>query len=166
MRWDDKHSDGRGFSIDYPIPNPEKAYAGKRDLLNPDHESIYGHEPLLIPLAVFHSKLSTMQLVVKYLHDYRGLDFKEISRLTGRAYKTVWTTYSQVKGRELVVVSSSINVPVSIFSTTSLSPLEALVSYLKSLDLRNSEIAVLLMKDQRTVWTVFHRASEKEVANG
>jgi len=56
-----------------------------------------------------------------------------------------------------------IKVPLSIFSK--LSPLEALVKYLKEdLGLRFSEIASKLNRDDRSIWRTYHQAKSKNVS--
>ena len=61
---------------------------------------------------------------------------------------------------------NSLLIPSSIFKERSLSVLEALSEYLKeTLNLRLCKIADLLNKDQRTIWTVYHRAKVKRKKN-
>ena len=54
------------------------------------------------------------------------------------------------------------SVPVSIFKDRSLSILESLVYYLKNSGMSLKEISVLIKRDQRTIWTVLHRAQGKK----
>jgi len=65
--------------------------------------------------------------------------------------------------KEVVEVHSNVMLPTYIFRNTSLSVLEAIVDYLKEhqgLSLR--EIAMLLDRDERNVWTVYSRALKKK----
>ena len=56
----------------------------------------------------------------------------------------------------------SIPIPSSIFRDRSLSVLEVLVEYLKDKHQRSfHEIAVLLNRDDRTIWTVYSRVKQK-----
>lgn len=67
--------------------------------------------------------------------------------------------------QELKTIESkdNINIPVYIFRDRSLSVLEVLVEYLKDrLKLNYHEIGILLNRDERTVWTCYHRAKEKK----
>ncbi len=51
-------------------------------------------EFLGIPLEILHnSKLSTLEIVVKYLRDEIGMSWNIIADRLNRDYKTVWTTY-------------------------------------------------------------------------
>ena len=56
----------------------------------------------------------------------------------------------------------AIHIPISIFSNTKLSGLELVCKYLKEeLNIHFSEIARLLNRDYRTVWTTYSIASKK-----
>lgn len=57
---------------------------------------------------------------------------------------------------------NDIKIPVSVLSNRSLAALEAVAEYMKdSLNLTYHEIAVLLQRDDRTIWTCYHRAKIK-----
>ena len=57
---------------------------------------------------------------------------------------------------------TNFQVPVSIFHDRSLSVLEAISEYMKdSVDLTYHEIAKILNRDDRTIWTCYHRAKIK-----
>lgn len=65
----------------------------------------------------------------------------------------------EVKGAE---IPSSLSIPTSIFRDRTLSVLEAVVEYLKEHHhLTYHQIARLLNRDDRTVWTVYKRAKQK-----
>ena len=53
-------------------------------------------------------------------------------------------------------------IPISILSNRQLAPLEALSLYLKEKRLTNHQIAEALKRDDRTIWTVLHRAEKKK----
>jgi DNA-directed RNA polymerase specialized sigma24 family protein len=56
----------------------------------------------------------------------------------------------------------NIPIPSNIFIDRSISVLEAIVKYLKEKKgLTYHEIAVLLNRDDRTIWTVYQRARKK-----
>jgi len=55
-----------------------------------------------------------------------------------------------------------VSLPVGIFSNDVLSSLEAMVKYLKEdLKLKNSKIAKLLNRSNKTIWATYHKATEK-----
>lgn len=69
------------------------------------------------------------------------------------------------KERERVIIErhSDIRIPHAIFRNTSLSIMEAIVDYLKTdHGLMFCEIAAILDRDERNVWTVYNRAQKKK----
>ena len=59
-------------------------------------------------------------------------------------------------------VSKEVLIPISIFKVEGLSALETICKYLKEeLDLNYSKIALLLNRNDRTIWTVYQRAKKK-----
>lgn len=63
--------------------------------------------------------------------------------------------------------NDEIKIPVSIFSDRSLASLEVVVEYLKEIkNLSYHEIAVLLNRNDRTIWTCYHRAKIKRKKGG
>ncbi|MBI2109821.1 sigma-70 region 4 domain-containing protein [Candidatus Woesearchaeota archaeon] len=58
--------------------------------------------------------------------------------------------------------NETVNIPSSIFKDRRLKVLEVLVEYMKeNLNLSYKEIAVLLNRNERTIWTVYNRAKKK-----
>lgn len=56
----------------------------------------------------------------------------------------------------------SVNIPSSVFCDRVLSPLEAVVEYLKDKEgFSYSEIGKILNRDERNIWTVYNRAKKK-----
>lgn len=54
------------------------------------------------------------------------------------------------------------HIPITLFSDRTLSVLEHVITYLKEQHkLRYKEIAMMLNRDQRTVWTTYQRAKKK-----
>lgn len=54
------------------------------------------------------------------------------------------------------------SIPISILSDRSVATLEAVVEYMHDvLHLSYHEIAVLLKRNDRTIWTCYHRAKQK-----
>ena len=123
-------------------------------------------EDLLIPLNIFEQRpLTILESLVLYLRDKEQLKFLQISKLLNRARRNIKKAYANanLKKTEEAKVSAKA-VPVSIFSNTKLSPTESLVSHLKEkLSLTYHEIAVLLSRNDRTIWTVYSRSRKKNV---
>ncbi|MBA3064008.1 hypothetical protein FP803_01065 [Candidatus Woesearchaeota archaeon] len=118
-----------------------------------------------IPACIFNDKLSALETIVKYLKENLNLKYSEIAKLLNRNDRTIWTTYSNSRkkySKEFVVKDNKYFIPASIISNRSLSVLESIVSYLKNnFDLKYSQIALLLCRDQRTIWTVYNRRKRK-----
>ena len=120
----------------------------------------------LIPVSVFNEKLSSLETVVKYAKENLGLSYKEISKLINRSDKTVWQAHLFSKKKfpeKFAVKASRFNFPITILSDRRLSVLESIVLYLKEeFELSYHKIAVLLERDDRTIWTVYQRAKKKQ----
>ena len=93
------------------------------------------------------------------------LNYSKIALLLNRDSRTIWTTYNiacKKRAERLLVKESKLFIPVSILQNRKFSVLEAIVSYLKdNFNLRYSEIAVLLNRDERNMWAVYNRAKRK-----
>ncbi len=59
-------------------------------------------------------------------------------------------------------LDTSVSIPSAVFRDRTLKPLEAMVEYLREHhNLTIHQIAKLLNRDDRTIWTVYHRAKVK-----
>jgi hypothetical protein len=66
------------------------------------------------------------------------------------------------KDRKTMKELESITVPLSIFQDRRLGGMESLVKHLREVEqLRNRDIARVLLRDDRTIWTMYSRAKEK-----
>ena len=122
-------------------------------------------EKNIIPFSIFNSKkLSTLEIVVKYLKENKSLSYHQIALILKRNDRTIWTTYQKAskKYKEKFSKLEGIEIPVEIFSNRKLSPLESLVHYLKdSLQISLSSIASQLSLSNSTIWTVYSRIKKK-----
>jgi hypothetical protein len=157
------------IKVDLPFFENEKSYQTQHDLLSSNHLQTYSQEQkdtLLVPLSVFSKGGSTLRLLVSYLKDVQKLSFHEIARQINRSYIAVYTTYHAAHHADSTSVlspePSAIMIPLYAFASRSFSPLESLVAYLSRLHLRQNQIAVLLKKDARTIWTIQSRIAKKE----
>jgi hypothetical protein len=116
-----------------------------------------------IPLSVLSNRvLSSLEATIKFLRENLGLSNSVVAALVGRSAQVCWTTYhnacQKYPGR-LDATQSRYDVPVSIIRDKGLSVLESIIVYLhEQFELSFSEIARILNRDARTVWTVVHRA--------
>lgn len=118
-----------------------------------------------IPVCIFSNRLSALETIVKYLKENLNLKYSEIAKLLNRNDRTIWATYSNSRKKyikKFAVKDNKYFIPALIISNRSLSVLESIVSYMKdNLNLRYSQIALMLCRDQRTVWTVYNRRRNK-----
>ncbi|MBI2659061.1 hypothetical protein HYX05_03110 [Candidatus Woesearchaeota archaeon] len=121
---------------------------------------------ILIPVSIFEiENLSALEAVCKYLKEELDLSYSKIALLLNRNSRTIWTTYKNaLKKREdrLPAKESKFFIPVSAFTDRKFSVLESIVCYLKEkFSLRYSEIAVLLKRDERNIWTSYNNYRKK-----
>ena len=123
-------------------------------------------EGIRIPVSIFDNKeLSALEAIVKYLRENGKLRHSEIGVLLNRDERNIWTTYRNAKTKrkeKLVVKKTDLFIPIMIFQDKKLSVLENLTSYLKeNYKLTYRKVAKLLNRNERTIWTVYHRAQIK-----
>ena len=118
-----------------------------------------------IPVSIFNEKLSVLESLCKYLKENLNLSNKKISSLLNKSSKSVWQAYTNSKHKhhdKFVISIAPYFIPISIFRKRK-SVLESLVVYLKEdLNLTYHEIALLLKRDDRTIWTVYNRRARKK----
>ena len=122
---------------------------------------------VLLPVSIFNNEeLGSLETIVKYLKEELNLKFYEIALLLNRNDRTIWAAYNiacKKRKEKLPVKESKFFIPVSIFKNRKFSVLELLVSYLKdTFNLRYSQIAILLNRDERNIWTVNNNARKKK----
>ena len=122
---------------------------------------------VLLPVSIFNNEeLGCLETIVRYLKEELNLKFHEIALLLNRNDRTIWAAYniSCKKRKEKIPVNESkLFIPVSIFKDRKFSVLELIASYLKdNFNLRYSQIAVLLNRDERNIWAVYNNAGKKK----
>ena len=123
-------------------------------------------EEIKIPLSIFKTKkLSSFELIARFLKEDIGLSNIKIAKIVRRSPQSVWNTYNNAKKKcptKLEIKSSQYDFPVKVIKNRKYSILENIVVYLKDhYHLRFSEIQKLIYRDQRTIWTVYNRAKKK-----
>ena len=120
---------------------------------------------VVIPVTAFTPKLTPLEASVKYLKENLGYTLREIGSMLARNERNIWHAYNNSKKKlpgKLKAKETYYFVPVSIFANREISAFEALATYLRDFyKLSYHEIALLLQRDDRTIWTVCHRASIK-----
>ena len=141
------------------------------EVYKPEHEPGIGRigkkpKELIIPVSIFdNGMLSSLESIVKYLRENKGLRLSEIARLLGRDQRAIGVTYRFARkklGQELSAPATKQSLPVKVIADRKLSVLESIVHHLKkTYGLQFHEIALMLRRDDRTVWTVYQRALKK-----
>ncbi|MBI2451559.1 hypothetical protein HYV50_00605 [Candidatus Pacearchaeota archaeon] len=119
-----------------------------------------------VPLGVFREKAGAAEVLCKYLRENTGLKFVEIAELLNRDRRTIGANYKNAVRRiknkiKIDKTGEEIYIPIEILANRKLSILESVVHYLREKGLRNSEIAGMLNRDPRNVWTLYSRAVKK-----
>jgi hypothetical protein len=114
-----------------------------------------------IPSCIFSKELSSYETIVKFLKEAYSFSIQEIASLLSKKKQSVWRAYTEAckkHSKSLCVTNLLFPIPITIFSQDK-TTLESLVVFLKDeYKLRYSEVASLLMRDDRTIWTVYHKA--------
>ena len=128
---------------------------------------------LLLPNTVFFdTNLAILEAVVEYLKEEKGLNYRQIGLILNRDERNIWTIYSRVKKKREIAKKISapkprLSVPISVLKDRELSGFEAIVEWLKDeKKLSFHEIGTLLNRDERNIWTVYHRAKVKRGKHG
>lgn len=129
-------------------------------------KAFHDKSDILLPISIFNNnKLSCLETIVKYMRENLGLKFSTIAKLLGRnnvALANCYRITRQKLSSPLHIKPSKFSVPCSIFKDRRLSILENMAFFLKnSYHLTFHDIAVLLNRNDRTIWTVHHRALRK-----
>jgi len=119
-----------------------------------------------IPIVIFsNDELSCLETIVKFLKENKYLSFSEIASLLNRDPRTIWATYSNSRKKKsglFLIKDCEYYIPFEIFRNRSLGVLENICVYLKDVcKLSFHQIAVLLRRDDRTVWTSYNKARGK-----
>ncbi len=142
-----------------------------------------------LPLHIFHNKqLTPVEAIISFLKDYHNLTYHKISLLINRDERNVWKIYNnslkksnKTKTKEnknkttriakvkekieinpkLLTLMSAIEIPTHIFYNKSLTPMQAIVFYLKKQDLTYRQISYLINRNERNIWTIYNQAKKK-----
>ncbi len=120
---------------------------------------------LTLPIAILNEKLTVLESVVKYLYEEQELTLAQISKFLNRDQRNIWHIYNQsIKKypKQVKITETELWVPISIFSTTKLSANEVIIVYLKQQRLSYREISQLMKRNERTIWTSYQRALNKD----
>lgn len=122
---------------------------------------------IMVPSSVFKERsLGILESLVVYLKDNINLTYHEIASLLNRDDRVIWGTYNNARKKfkgNFVAGKQAILIPVFIFTNRKIGVLESLVKYMKEeLKFENYEIAGILNRNNRTIWTSYSRAIRKQ----
>ncbi|MFH1511103.1 MAG: hypothetical protein ABIF10_05410, partial [Candidatus Woesearchaeota archaeon] len=148
--------DKRLFELQRLLAELQQQYKlSREDVLKAAERSV------LIPVSLFSSGLSSLEIIVKYLLENQKLSISEVSRLVLRPRQAVYQAYKSSKLKSpsrFKPRPSKFDFPVFVIANSRYSVLESIVRFLKiHHNLSFAAIAALLCRDQRTIWTVHNR---------
>ena len=118
-----------------------------------------------IPVSIFNEKLSSFESIVKYAVENMQMSYSETAKIMNRSEKTIWQAYKNAVKKypsRFEAFKFTVTIPLSKFSDRKLSVLEHIVVWLReNYNLKFSEIAKMIARDPRTVWTIYSRAKKK-----
>jgi len=127
-------------------------------------EIIREDQEINIPITIFSKELGGLETITKYMKENLNMSYSEIAEELNRDERTIWTAYKKAKEKQkesIKIKETEILVPTSILKDRKLTILESIIVYLKEKGMKYSEIAELLDRDQRNIWTVYSRAKKK-----
>ncbi|MBX4196406.1 LamG domain-containing protein [Candidatus Pacearchaeota archaeon] len=117
-----------------------------------------------VPVTLFITELGGLESLCKYLKENRNMSYHEIAMQLERNDRTIWTSYKKASSKYTESIredKEALQIPLSVFKNKELTVFESIIIYLKKQELTFSEIAQLLQRDQRNVWTIHSRAVRK-----
>jgi DNA-binding CsgD family transcriptional regulator len=118
-----------------------------------------------VPTGIFTKKIGALETISKYMKENLNMNYKEIAEELNRDERTIWTAYNKARKKQpkpLEVKETKMFLPLSIFKNRKLTILESIIVYLKEEGMKYNEIAELLGRDQRNIWTIYSKARKKQ----
>lgn len=116
-----------------------------------------------LPLSIFHNQsLAPLEVAVSFLKKKWNLSYQEIANLLHRTPGCIGLTYRNAlkKDPQSTIEETGIAIPIDKLNLKHFSLLESVVAFLKP-NFSLHQIAVLLQRDDRTIWTLAKRAEGK-----
>ncbi len=119
-----------------------------------------------IPSSLFSNRnMGSLEIISKYLKENQSLTYAQISKITNRNPRTIWTSYNNAKNKRkqrFNIKNEKYQIPCEIFSQRSQGPLEAIVIYLKDeKKLSFKEISKILKREYSTIWISYKNGKRK-----
>jgi surface protein len=122
---------------------------------------------ITIPSTIFSKELGALETISKYMKENLGISYHNIAELLNRDERTIWTAYNKAlekQNKPIEVKETEIFIPISVLNNRELTVLESVINYLREKDMKYSEIAKLINRDQRNVRAIYTRI-EKRLKN-
>ncbi len=119
-----------------------------------------------IPITLFLNNAGYLELLTYYMKETLQMPLSKIARSLNRDQRTIWSSYNNAKQKvpKLKIEKTSTFIPIDIFSNREQSPLSSITAHL-SKEITLKEIAKLLKKDYRTIWTAHNRTKTRRKKN-
>lgn len=126
-------------------------------------EFIKSREEEGIPISVFNTGLAPLEAATRYLKDKLNKRVNEIARILNKNPSSISNAYKNSKNKKFSPKKAELAIPLLEFKKNpNLSILEVIVRYLRSRGMRFTEIAKLLGRNPKTVWTAYDRGVKKK----
>ncbi|MBD3163717.1 hypothetical protein GF323_00790 [Candidatus Woesearchaeota archaeon] len=137
----------------------------QREYSIPKEDILDACEDVKIPVSLFASGLSSLEIISKYLIENKARSVTSAAELCGRSKQGIWQAYREANkkfsGKFRPAISKH-DFPAAIIKDRRYSVLESIVKFLREHhSLAYTRIAGLLNRDQRTVWTAYNRTKSK-----
>lgn len=121
---------------------------------------------IFVPTSIFNETVSPLESIVKYLKETKNMKLVEIAKITARDQRAIGVTYKSAAKKmpaQYGLEITKYKIPAGILKDKKFSVAEHIVKHLKeSYNLNYHEIATIMKRDERTIWTLYHRAESKQ----
>ena len=120
-----------------------------------------------IPVSIFNTKLFPLEAITKYLKENQKKKINEIAKVLGKNPSAISLAYKKANLKKFNFKKTTLFIPLQKFrKNKNLSVLEIVVNHLRNNKLSLTEIAKILNRDVRTIWTVYNRVKNKQKIKG
>jgi len=117
------------------------------------------------PITIFNEATSPLESIVKYLKEIKTMKLVEIAKLIARDQRAIGVTYRSATKKmpeQFKTEETKYSIPIEILQNKKLSVAEHIVKHIKeTYNLNYHEIAILMKRDERTIWTLYNRAIKR-----
>lgn len=178
---DEQEIIGQGKTIseeDKEENTPNKEKTEKTETEHPNNNLAESENKNKIPTSIFSYNAGYLELISGYCHDLLGMPIAQVAKATNRDQRTIWSSYHNLKEKHPNIFKKEITkkkenkdihqditeaentIPLNIFSDRNYSTFENLLLHLEKTQ-STKQIAAMLGKNYKTIWTVLARARRK-----